>query len=54
MAKINLLRGLQKRYGVTTLLSPLSMIGEVCMEVSIPFIMARIIDIGIAGRDIHT
>ena len=52
MAKINLLRGLQKRYGVTTLLSPLSMIGEVCMEVSIPFIMARIIDIGIAGRDI--
>ncbi|WP_039924607.1 ABC transporter ATP-binding protein [Treponema sp. JC4] len=43
---------MQKRYVLTTLLSPLSMIGEVCMEVSIPFIMAKIIDIGIAGRDI--
>nr|WP_051537939.1 ABC transporter ATP-binding protein [Treponema sp. C6A8] len=52
MSKVNLLKGLQKRYALTTLLSPLSMIGEVCMEVSIPFIMAKIIDIGIAGRDI--
>ncbi|EID84826.1 ABC-type multidrug transport system, ATPase and permease component [Treponema sp. JC4] len=52
MSKVNLLKGMQKRYVLTTLLSPLSMIGEVCMEVSIPFIMAKIIDIGIAGRDI--
>lgn len=52
MSKVNLLKGMQKRYVLTTLLSPLSMIGEVCMEVLIPFIMAKIIDIGIAGHDI--
>ena len=45
-------RGLSKKYIVNTILSPLVMIGEVVMEVIIPFIMAKIIDVGIAGKDL--
>ena len=47
-----LTRGLSKRYILNTILSPLVMIGEVVMEVIIPFIMAKIIDVGIAGKDL--
>lgn len=47
-----LTQGLSKKYIVNTILSPLVMIGEVVMEVIIPFIMARIIDVGIAGKDL--
>ena len=43
-------RGLSKKYIVNTILSPLVMIGEVVMEVIIPFIMAKIIDDGIGGN----
>ena len=39
-----LTQGLSKKYIVNTILSPLVMIGEVVMEVIIPFIMAKIID----------
>ena len=47
-----LTRGLSKRYIVNTILSPVVMVGEVLMEVIIPFIMAKIIDVGIAGKDL--
>ncbi len=47
-----LVHGLNKKYVINTILSPLVMIGEVVMEVIIPFIMARIIDVGIAGKDL--
>ncbi len=47
-----LTRGLSKKYIVNTILSPLVMIGEVVMEVIIPFVMAKIIDVGIAGKDL--
>ena len=48
-----LLSGLEKKYKVNSILSPIMMIGEVLMEVLIPTIMARIIDVGIANRDIN-
>ncbi len=47
-----LTQGLSRRYIINTILSPLVMIGEVVMEVIIPFIMAKIIDVGIAGKDL--
>lgn len=47
-----LLKGLETKYKVNSLLSPVAMTGEVVMEVFIPLIMAKIIDIGIAGKDI--
>lgn len=47
-----LTRGLNKKYIINTILSPIVMIGEVVMEVVIPFIMAKIIDVGIAGKDL--
>ncbi len=47
-----LVTGLEKKYVINTILSPIAMIGEVVMEVIIPFIMARIIDVGIAGSDL--
>ncbi len=46
-----LLDGLETRYKVSSILSPAAMVGEVVMEVFIPLIMAKIIDIGIAGKD---
>ena len=45
-------QGLDKKYIINTILSPVVMIGEVMMEVIIPFIMAKIIDVGIAGKDL--
>ena len=47
-----LVSGLDKKYVINTILSPLVMIGEVVMEVIIPFIMAKIIDVGIAGKNL--
>ena len=47
-----LTRGLNRKYIINTILSPIVMIGEVVMEVIIPFIMAKIIDVGIAGKDL--
>ena len=47
-----LTRGLNKKYIINTVLSPIVMIGEVLMEVIIPFVMAKIIDVGIAGKDL--
>ena len=48
----NLTSGLEKKYIAFTCLSPLTMIGEVVMETVIPYIMSRIIDVGIAQGDI--
>ncbi len=39
--------GMDRKYILYTVLSPLSMVGEVCMEICIPYVMARIIDVGI-------
>lgn len=47
-----LLKGLEKKYVINSFLSPVVMIGEVIMEVIIPFVMAKIIDVGIAGKDL--
>lgn len=47
-----LVSGLEKKYVVNTVLSPIAMIGEVIMEVIIPFIMAKIIDEGIYNSDL--
>lgn len=47
-----LVSGLDKKYVINTFLSPCVMIGEVVMEVIIPFIMAKIIDIGIANKNL--
>lgn len=47
-----LVSGLDRKYVINTFLSPVVMIGEVIMEVIIPFIMARIIDVGIANKDL--
>lgn len=44
--------GMEKKYWVNTFLCPLTMIGEVFLETVIPLIMAKIIDVGIAGKDI--
>lgn len=47
-----LVTGLEKKYVVNTVLSPVAMIGEVVMEVIIPFITAKIIDVGIANSNL--
>ncbi len=47
-----LLSGLEKKYIFVSILSPVAMLGEVLMETLIPMIMAHIIDVGIASRDI--
>lgn len=53
MTKIHkLLTGLEKKYVINTILSPVAMIGEVIMEVIIPFVMANIIDVGIQNHDL--
>ncbi|MCR5622503.1 MAG: ABC transporter ATP-binding protein, partial [Treponema sp.] len=44
----NLLAGLEGKYKLYSLLTPVTMIGEVVMEVIIPLLMAKIIDVGIA------
>lgn len=47
-----LMQCLTKEYKKYTLLTPLVMTGEVLLEVTIPMIMAKIIDVGIKNRDI--
>lgn len=46
-----LTKNLEKRYWFFTLLCPLFMIGEVLLETAIPFLMAKIIDEGIAFQN---
>ena len=46
-----LLLGIEKRYKISMAFSPVVMIGEVILEVIIPLLMARIIDIGIYNKD---
>lgn len=41
-----------KKYGIVALITPIFVIGEVLLEVSIPFLMSKIIDIGVANKDI--
>lgn len=47
-----LLQGLEKKFKRSAILAPIVMVGEVSMEVLIPFIMAKIIDVGVANRDV--
>ena len=44
--------GMEKKFVLNAFLSPLVMIGEVLMEVIIPFVMAKIIDVGIGKLDL--
>jgi len=44
--------GLERKYVINAILSPVVMIGEVIMEVIIPFVMARIIDEGISNSNL--
>lgn len=46
-----LLNGLERKYRIYAVLAPVSIMGEVLLEVLIPLIMARIIDVGIANKD---
>mgnify|MGYP002682714989 FL=1 len=41
-----------KKYWLQTFLTPLFIIAEVLLEVNIPFIMAKIVDVGIANSDV--
>ena len=41
-----LIYGLEKKYIFFTFLAPLTMMGEVAMEVVIPLLMAKIVDVG--------
>ena len=47
-----LVGGMEKKYVINSILSPIVMIGEVLMEVIIPFVMAKIIDVGIATSNL--
>lgn len=40
------------KYRFSSILAPLTVVGEVVMEVYIPMLMAKIVDVGIANRDI--
>ena len=48
-----LLSGLEIKYSLFTVLTPVAMIGEVLMETFIPFLMARIVDNGISSYDLN-
>ena len=48
-----LIYGLEKKYIFFTFLAPLTMMGEVAMEVVIPLLMAKIVDVGIASHNIQ-
>jgi len=43
--------GMEKRFYLYTVLSPIFMFGEVSMESTIPLVMARIVDVGIKTAD---
>ena len=42
-----------KQYKKDSILTPIFVIGEVVMEVVIPFLMAKIIDVGIQNSDLN-
>ncbi|MCQ2981723.1 MAG: ABC transporter ATP-binding protein/permease [Treponemataceae bacterium] len=46
-----LLLGLEKKYKISAVFAPIAIMGEVLMEVLIPLIMAKIIDVGMANND---
>lgn len=48
-----LIYGLEKKYIFFTILAPLTMMGEVAMEVVIPLLMAKIVDVGITSHNIQ-
>ena len=48
-----LTHGLEKKYIFFTILAPLTMMGEVAMEVLIPLLMAKIVDVGITSHNIQ-
>lgn len=48
-----LIYGLEKKYIFFTILAPLTMMGEVAMEVVIPLLMAKIVDVGIISHNIQ-
>lgn len=43
--------GMEKKYWIYTVISPLFMVGEVLMETTIPLVMAKIVDVGIAEKN---
>ena len=45
--------GLERRFKVSAFVAPLLIMGEVLLEVLIPLIMARIIDVGISNHDVN-
>lgn len=51
--KISFFENLDKKFWICTILSPVVMIGEVCMELSIPLLMSKIVDIGISQRNFN-
>ncbi len=48
-----MMKGLERRFKVFSVLSPVTMIGEVVMETLIPLMMARIIDLGIYEKNLR-
>lgn len=50
---IKKLAGCLKQYSIYALLTPIFVIGEVFLEVSIPLLMANIIDIGVENGDVN-
>ena len=48
-----LTHGLEKKYIFFTILAPLTMMGEVAMEVLIPLLMAKIVDVGITSHNVQ-
>ena len=48
-----LIYGLEKKYIFFTILAPLTIMGEVAMEVLIPLLMAKIVDVGITSHNIQ-
>ncbi|MBO4438497.1 MAG: ABC transporter ATP-binding protein [Spirochaetaceae bacterium] len=46
-----ILSGLERKYKASAVLAPVTIMGEVLLEVLIPLIMAKIIDVGIANKD---
>ena len=43
--------GMEKKYWIYTVISPLFMVGEVLMETTIPLVMAKIVDVGISEKN---
>ena len=47
-----LLKGMEKKYALYSVLSPVTMIGEVLMETTIPIVMGKIVDEGIGKQNL--